>query len=124
MQGPKQQPGPKEKRGCPCALLTPGLQRPTAPGPMSCGGWGCAPHSYPQEAVPGLLPLLSAGPASPRRPAISSLTSPTPSHVPPWSERLVSPLCIPLRGSEPRKAEVGLLHGWGSRPRVVPSKGP
>lgn len=82
-----------------CGLLTPGLQRPTAPGPMSCGGWGCTPHSYPQEAVPGLLPLPSAGPASPLRPVISSPTSPTPSHVPPWSERLVSLLCVSLRGS-------------------------
>lgn len=100
-RAPKSNWGQRRGEGgpVPCGLLTPGLQRPTAPGPMSCGGWGYTPHSYPQEAVPGLLSLPSAGPASPLRPAISSPMSPTPSHVPPWSERLVSLLCVSLRGS-------------------------
>lgn len=90
-RAPRSDRGQRRGKGVPvaCGLLTPSPQHPTAPGPMSGRGQGCSPHSYPQEAVPGLLPLPSAGPASPLRPAISSPTSPTPSHVAPWSERLV-----------------------------------
>lgn len=108
--------GAKGGKGCPCGLwpVDPGPQHPTAPGPMSGRGQGCSPHSYPQEAVPGLLPLPSAGPASP-----SALRSPHRHHLPlPMSPHGVSALChrcASLEGDpEPQKVGVGLLHGFGS----------